>query len=288
MKKKLNIIIVGLILVVLVGAVFFNYNEEDRMPKCGIYFIPQNSYYVFENDEKMEICLDVFRVTKRNKTLEYMFRGYQEFILLDNLGNTYPIDIKEEKVVQEDNNYNFESNKVKINKYVVCVALSERKDINITAIQYKDDENRIVKENLGNIEVKYIDNQDNNVEAASNRLNWISIIQPTFDHVELIIRNSEKEEINNIAISYGKTGIAIQDKINLTIPPDEEKELILDVKLDNEKTGNPIIYYLKPEIQYTCNGKRKRKAFVNISKEAFYGEQANILEYLYKIGEHSE
>lgn len=288
MKKRIYIIIVGLAVIVLAGIIFCNYSEGDRMPESGIYFIPQNSYYVFENDEEMELGLDAFRVTKRNENSAYMFENCQDFSLLDDSGNEYPFNVQEEKVVQEDNDYNFTAKKIKINKYVVYVALSERKDVNIVAIQYRDSKGRIVKENLGRIEIKYIENQDEYVEAASNRLNWISTIQPTFNHVELIIQNSGKADISDIVISYGETGIEIQDKINLIIPSDGEKEINLDVTLNNEELGNPIVYYLKPEMEYSCDGEVKRKAFSNISKEAFYGEQENILEYLYKTGEQSE
>ncbi len=288
MKKRIYIIIVCLAVIVLAGIVFFNYSGGERMPECGTYFIPQNSYYVFENEEEMELGLDAFRVTKGNENSKYMFENCQNFRLLDDSGNEYPVNVQEEKVVQEDNDYNFAGEKVKINKYVVYVALTEKRDVNIVAIQYKDSNDRTVKENLGRIEIKYIENQDEYVEAASNRLNWISTIQPTFNHVELIIQNSGKADISNIVISYGETGIEIQDKINLTIPPDGEKELTHDVTLNNEEMGNPIVYYLKPEMEYSCDGVVKKKAFSNVSKEAFYGEQENILEYLYKIGEQSE
>lgn len=110
----------------------------------------------------------------------------------------------------------------------------------------------------------------------------ISLIQPTFEYVELLIKNNTQNTITITNISYGNTGIQITEDSSFSISSEKETEKKFHVTLNNEKCGVPIVYYLKPKIVYEINGEKKQTVFENISKEAFYGEENDIVEYLYK------
>ena len=281
MKRKLGI---GIILcIVLIVVLLFNENKEMRLPQCGIYGIEQNSFYSFNENEEKEIYIDVYRISLKEHRNSFLFEGFEDFALLDNSGKEYPILFQEENVLLI--NYDYEhSKKVDLSQYTVRVTIPCEEDIVFVAMKCRDMKGEIQTFDLGNIEVCMVQEEGEDVTAYSNRISWVSYYQPTFEHVELILTNEGEQNVTVSKLSYGdKTGISLSNPIDIQLAPSEELEITFEVELTKKENGTPIVYYLKPVIEYRVADMKKYVGFSNISKESFYGEEEDIFEYLYKL-----
>ena len=82
-------------------------------------------------------------------------------------------------------------------------------------------------------------------------------------------------------ILYGNSGIRAALIETYCFKPDVECEIESNISV-KEAEGEPIIYYLKPIVQYSDESIIKETVFDNISKEAYYGDKDTIREYLYQ------
>ncbi len=282
MKRVLGI---GITLFIALGVIILcNQNDEDRLPQCGIYGIEQNSFYSFSKNEEKEIFIDVYRISQKEQRNSYLFEGYEDFMLLDNDGKEHPIHFQEENVLLIDYDYE-QSKKIDLSLYTVGVKISCKEDLVFVAMKCKDINGKTKTFDLGNIQVCMVQENGEGVTAYSNRISWVAYFQPTFNHVELILTNDGEENITISELYYGdNTGIYLNNSIDLQLLPSEEQEITLDVELTKEENGIPIVYYLKPVIEYMEGDMKKCVSFSNVSKEAFYGEKnEDVFEYLYKL-----
>lgn len=163
--RKIYYIIIALAFVIGIGIIFFNYDDKDRLPQKGLYFISQNSYYA-TSEKNMTLCFDFFTVSEKKSE---PFENINNFTLIDNYKKEYPVTINRENISKQEIHYNL-YNKVEIQKYIIYIPITIKDNINIVEIQYEDKQGNIISENIGNIQIDYIGNDDKNIEALSNRI----------------------------------------------------------------------------------------------------------------------
>ena len=281
MKKKDYIVILLFISIIGMGFLFFNKTEEDRMPDKGIYFLKQKSFYAINPIEEPTITLDWCEVSNNMDSVNdtYKIGGY--YRLKDDVGEEYDITIDEDSVINENRIMKLGKGLV-MKKYRANVDLDINKDVKIVAIKYTDEMDKTVIQNIGCIQLHFVDNVSEKLDFFSNRIDWEANLQPTFNHAELYISNEEAENVMITSIYYGKNGIGIKSDERFMIKAGESKLLDIEIEL-NEKEGEPIIYYLKPCIKYLCNEREIEIASNNVSRESYYGTSDEMREYLYSM-----
>lgn len=282
MKKFCYSALMVLVIIIGIGVLFFNKNEETRVPELGVYFFPQNSFYAAIPLEEMYITLDFFEVVKADDTDKYIFDGCSEFRLVSEEGREYPVNIYKDNVC-DDNKDVMIRNHLRVKKLRSDVLITPNETVRIVGFKFKDKKDATVYRDVGCIEIYVLTNLKNGLQVSSNRIDWESFIQPTFDHVELIVSNNEQQNVEITDLFYGHTGIEVKDGTTFKIKAQEEKDISIDVALNKEKVGEPIVYYLKPVIKYTCNNESKESVCNNVCREMYYGTSEEIREYLYRI-----
>ena len=263
------------------GFLFFNKTEEDRMPDKGIYFLKQKSFYAINPIEEPTITLDWCEVSNNMDSVNdtYKIGGY--YRLKDDVGEEYDITIDEDSVINENRIMKLGKGLV-MKKYRANVDLDINKYVKIVDIKYTDEMDKTVIQNIGCIQLHFVDNVSEKLDFFSNRIDWEANLQPTFNHAELYISNEEAENVMITSIYYGKNGIGIKSDERFMIKAGESKLLDIEIEL-NEKEGEPIIYYLKPCIKYLCNEREIEIASNNVSRESYYGTSDEMREYLYSM-----
>lgn len=202
---------------------------------------------------------------------------------MDITGKEIPIYIQKEKVSLVNCDYEYHK-KIDLSQYTIPVKLVDVDRANFVSLTYQDEKGNMQSCDLGNIEVCTVSGGRGDISAYSNRINWVSYFQPAFRHVELILLNEAEGELLVTDLNYGSTtGIEIAEKITVQLKSHEEKELDYQVRLKEEEEGQPIVYYLKPIVEYVVENENVSTAFLNVSKEAYYGETEQIFDYLYQI-----
>lgn len=280
MKKTVG---VGTIFAVVVAIIFlFNQDKDARLPQYGVYGILQNSFYAFYEGEEKNIYIDLYAVTPKGQS-DYFLEGCKDFKLVDITGKESPIYIQKEKVSLVNCDYEYHRN-VDLSQYTIPVKLVDVDRATYVSLTYQDAKGNMQSCDLGNIEVCTVSGGRGDISAYSNRINWVSYVQPAFQHAELILLNETEGEILVTGLNYGNTtGIEIAEKISVPLKSHEEKELDFQVRLKEEGEGQPIVYYLKPIVEYVVENENVSTAFLNVSKEAYYGETEQIFDYLYQI-----
>ncbi len=286
MKKSYGIALVVLATIIGVGMLFFNKNEKTRVPKAGLYFLPQNSFYAIVPTEEMDIALDFYEVSK-DVSLERYIDKCSGFILMSNIGEEYPVGVCKDSICDENKNIKL-NNCMTARKYKVDVSVTPNRNIKITGVKFKDPKGRTTYQDIGCIEFYISTDLQGDLSVSSNRIDWESFVQPTFDHAELIVSNEEKQNVKIVNLYYGDTGIESKGGTTFEVKAKEDRTIIANVNLGNEENGKPIIYYLKPVIKGICNNKSREIVCSNVCREAYYGTSKEIREYLYKISKESE
>lgn len=276
MKKRSMIISSMLIAVLVFGIVFFNPSEDKRIPERGTYWVRQNSYYAVGEEESIELSLDCFLVRNgKDDGLD----SISNMVFVDENGDEYKV-LNKDYVVSYDSNVESINHELILGKAVLQLKYQPKESAVFTQISYEVDGTRY-REKIGRIEIDCV-KTSKKITAQQNRVSWVTITQPAIKKAEYIVANNSAEEIYIRNITYGSSGITIEEWQDVLIGAGDEIEMTVQVAV-NEEEGVPIVYYLKPTLCFEINNQEEVCAFANISKEAFYGDKESICEYLYKL-----
>lgn len=264
--------------ILVVGIVCCNPTTEKRIPQEGLYWIEQNSYYAVDSAEEIFIGLDLFAVGEDTGA---MVADVREITFSDANHNEYPVLNHTYEITNIGNEGNL-NRKTTLDKYVLGVWFAPSQSVTFTQITYERNGVKY-RENIGSIQVEYLESSGD-WQALQNRISWVSVTQPTFNHAEYILENRGEEEANVTNVTYGNSGIRTGHWRDCTVQAKEEVELDVEILL-NETKGVPIVYYMKPVLHVETDNAAKECVFANVSKEAFFGDKDFIREYLYQRSE---
>lgn len=276
MKKIIFAVLVG---IAVLGMIVFNPKEKQRIPETGLYWIMQNSYYGIQKGEEILIGLDLFLIDSDDCEI---VQEIKEISLVDSEDREFQILNKDYEI--QVRRFDYDCGKKRIlnaaTLYLACEPMSSNV---FSKIRYHLNGTEY-EENVGRIEIEYVESSSD-IIALSNRLDWVTIAQPAIKRADCIVENQCDEAVEVVSLNYGSTGICPKMNEAIKILPNQEKSFDIELSV-TEETNIPIIYYVKPVLQYMINGENKQHVFDNISREAFYGvSMEETKEYLYQLGE---
>lgn len=283
-KKRINIILYVCLFVSIIGILFFNNMLKDRFPQNGIYILNNKGYYVFNNSEEKKIALIMYYVNNKLDKDPTLINQYSNFRMITSDNKEYPFRLNDEqiKVFENISNDTDRDNIIEQTIYIDLESMNFSLGlVELIGIKYDTEKKKDIYEPFGLVEVDFVATDDH-VTALSNRVSWMSYVQPTFTYVEYLFENYSDKQIEIKEIYYGQTGVEIVEASSILLNPKDNKEIKYEIKLRDEETGKHVLYALKPKVIYSENGLEKPAAVANTSLERYVNPELELKEYLYK------
>jgi hypothetical protein len=287
-KGFVLISIIALLLIVgVIGMLFFNKTESDRLPNDGFYPINNYSYYAFASGEETYVNLDVFFVNNHFSTNPDVIKKYNDFKLISTENNV-EVDFKltdDDISFFQNNEFLFSDSVENIFEKTIRVDLvninGNLNQINFNQLKYKNSKGIYETKDFGSILVDLNVKNDDEIGALSSRLEWVKYEQPTFDQVEYVFSNNTATDIKLTGLYLGETGVVPAISYPITLDPNKDTIVTYDVSLKKDKIDEPMYYVLKPRYEFEISSEKKTGVFSNIEIEKYLSTDININEYLY-------
>ncbi len=214
-----------LVVIAVLGVIMFNPKDEQRIPETGMYWILQNSYYAVQKGEEIQIGLDLFLIDSDDCKL---LQEVEEISLVDSEGRECEVLNKDYNV--QIHRFNYDCGKKRIlNAATIYVDCKPQSSNIFHKIRYHLN-GMVHEEDLGRIEIDCVESSSD-IAAFSNRIDWVTMAQPTLKRADCIVENLCAEEVELISLNYGTSGICPKMNENIKVLPKQRKPIVFRTHL---------------------------------------------------------